>query len=457
VPNVSNLEFLQAVFGADWRSALVASFTGDPGAPPTWAWTAYPAAKYVPGNPNANNYYCISTFDPATGGRHRRRKDLHRATYAIVLDDVLEKLSEKVVLDQIGPPSARIATSPASQQWVYILEPPEKNRAKVDALLDGLVAAAGLNPGGIDPGMKGVTRLVRLPVGSNGKPKYGPGGAACQLLEWAPHLRFTMDGLAAAFSIDIDRAAPAAVKPREAKAAAGAHKIPPGERDLVLEQLRILGRVKGATGDGHLDIICPFADEHTDGAVTGTAYLSGGGFKCHHGHCQDRKTPEYLAKLDQIMRDEGHGDWRAKQEFEDADKQALGDLLGCFERGEKPSRGHYDAVACVPKAEMDRHLAPVPALYGTDPKPIHAGLARARARLGQAGLCKARLAMDDADRVLPLPAGYIAPMPLAEVQARSQAILAEFNARVAARVARGAGAARPASPAPRIPLRGARP
>jgi hypothetical protein len=46
---------------------------------------------------------------------------------------------------------------------------------------------------------------------------------------------------------------------------------------------------------GWHDIVCPWVEDHSDGSITGTAVHEpsdangwAGGFKCHHGHCEQR-------------------------------------------------------------------------------------------------------------------------------------------------------------------------
>ena len=429
LPVVTNIEFLQAVFGPEWRRAFVTSFAGDPGSPPPGAWRGWQAGRHPNSlKPDANNYFCISLFEDAQDGTARRRKDLFRACRVIVLDDVSEKLSEAEALAKLGPPSYRLQTSPGSQQWGYFLEP-ETDAGRATALLTGLVKAS-LNPSGKDPGMTGVTRLVRLPVGRNMKAKHGPGGVACQLLEWAPERTFTVDALALAFDIDLTEPAPAAVsfKPRE-----------PGERDLVREMLDELGLVQGTTGDNHLAITCPFVEEHTGGADTGTAYLSRGGFKCHHGHCQDRKRGDFEARLDQMMREEGRGAWRAKEEFKDADKPALAMLRQRLAQGEDLTPAEWDVLAVVPEDEVDRILRLAPVLYDTDIKPFRAGIAQARLREA--------LRWQRPAPVVALPDGYQAPVSLDEARAVTTKALAAF-------MATGAADTRPAGTVPLRKRRG---
>ena len=408
---ISNRAFLRAIFRAEWREALVASFAGDPGEPPPGAWTVSHAATFLPEDAAANNYFCISTFRPSPDGWPRRRKDLHRYTHVIVLDDVGEKLSAAEAMAKLGPPSYRLQTSPGSEQWGYILAAPEPNAVRVDALLDGLVKA-GLNPSGTDPGMKGVTRLVRLPVGRNGKAKYGPNGAVCMLLAWTPARRFTVDQLAVAFGIDLTSGGQAA-KPITRCRASGP--------DPVLDLLTDLGLVKSAIGAGHSDITCPFVDEHT-GGETGTAYLSGGGFKCHHGHCQDRTTGDFLERLNETARAAGVPSLAAR-EFAMSDKAALERLREHLAGRHSLSASDVEALVLVPKGVIDHETDAAELFDSVDTRTVQAVRSRlARKRSMNVPSGRPRWA----GRVAALPSGYQRPVPLAEAQAAQTAIVAAF-------------------------------
>jgi hypothetical protein len=193
---VSNETFLRAVFGDVFGAAHVCSFGCDPSnAKNLWAGGPWRDRRETV-SPRDNAYFAISTFNSEPGtDRARRVKAAFRATYAIVLDDVGSKTDPRVVA-KLPSPSWKLETSPGNQQWGYILDVPETDAGIVNALLDGLVAA-GLCPDGKDPGMKGVTRYVRLPVGRNTKANYGAGGFACRLTEWRPERRFTPAELAA--------------------------------------------------------------------------------------------------------------------------------------------------------------------------------------------------------------------------------------------------------------------
>lgn len=76
--------------------------------------------------------------------------------------------------------------------------------------------------------------------------------------------------------------------------------------DPAAEFLKQKGLVLGQERDGKLLVVCPWVGEHTQGkdgdGSTGyfpagsNGYL-GGGFKCLHGHCEDRKTSDFFAAI----------------------------------------------------------------------------------------------------------------------------------------------------------------
>lgn len=105
--------------------------------------------------------------------------------------------------------------------------------------------------------------------------------------------------------IDLTRLASVAVKK-------GAYAVGRGQRlgdlhtsDPIAQRLTELGQVKSSRADGGLNIVCPFAEEHTsDSCETSTIYYlpNPGGFeqanfKCMHAHCVDRPRREFLLKL----------------------------------------------------------------------------------------------------------------------------------------------------------------
>ncbi|MDD3449682.1 MAG: helicase RepA family protein [Gammaproteobacteria bacterium] len=304
---LSNEDFLKAIFGGDYFRAHVCAFAEDPGTLDgqdknhLWAGGPYreKRRRLKPGN---NTFFAVSTFSADPEGRQRRRKHLHEATYCVVIDDVREKV-DPAKLDGLLP-SWRLSTSAGSEQWGYKLTTPETNRGRVEALLNGLVAA-GITEDGKDPGMKGVTRYVRLPVGSNMKAKRYVNGEPFRhvLRAWHPERTYTLEDLAAPFDIDLD-----------AVTETGATFTPADwAGDPIPGALAAMGLLKSKLGAGRYDITCPWVGEHTGGADSGSAVLTGPGgqlvYRCHHGHCHDRRWPDFqghvMDELDRARDDTG--------------------------------------------------------------------------------------------------------------------------------------------------------
>ncbi|MEI7607264.1 MAG: hypothetical protein WCJ64_07755 [Rhodospirillaceae bacterium] len=312
--HLTNRQFLELIFGAEWERAHVTGFFEDPYALEALGWQHYWAgtsAKRRLGSlsERSNNYWTISLFHPEPGtGRARRRKALFEANYGFMVDDVGPKVDGEKVLAKIGSPAVRLRTSPGNEQWDYIWNEPITDIRLAEAILDGLVKA-GISIDGKDPGMKGVTRYGRLPVGTNTKKKYGPRGFAHELVEVNREARVTPGQVAAAYGIDISEEALQA-------RAMGAHFYGPGDggiqpgdgQDVFLDALNMLGMVKGrASGPGWWDITCPWVHEHTGGVDNGSAYLAGRGtMKCHH-KCENKRAPEFHARLDELVREDSGG------------------------------------------------------------------------------------------------------------------------------------------------------
>ena len=291
---INNNDFLTALFGDDTPFVHVTDFNHDPSNIPAdksrFAWSGNWFSRYQM-QQETNQYFTISIFNPDEQGIARRRKALFLRTPVIVLDDVKEKLAMSEV-KKLPSPSWILETSPGSEQWGYILDEPCADRAMVENLLDGLVAN-GLAPEGKDPGMKGVTRYVRLPDGHNTKQSKMIDGVAhkCNLTHWQPEQRVTIEQLAKPFMVDLH-------KQRREGRIDGAVDI---EDHPLLKVLDIQER----RSEGRYDITCPWLDEHTNEDNSGAAIFTNAdhtiGFKCHHGSCQNRTSRDLLNKIDEAQ------------------------------------------------------------------------------------------------------------------------------------------------------------
>lgn len=291
---MTNTEFLKALFGEDYLRVHVTDFTFDPSNIPKdqhlYAWAGGYFSNYR-FSEESNQYFTISIFNPDTEGKARRRKVLFSHTPVIVLDDVKEKLS-MVEVSKLPPPSWVLESSHGSEQWGYILDTPCTDRARVENLLDGLVAN-GLAPEGKDPGMKGVTRYVRLPEGVNNKAKKLVDGKPfkCRITVWNPFGKVSIEELAKPFLVNLD--APRRESRVDGAADVSGHPLL-GMTDVV--------QIKEVRSDGRFDITCPWVDEHTGSEDTGTAIFTNAdgsmGFKCHHGACQHRTGSHLLSLIE---------------------------------------------------------------------------------------------------------------------------------------------------------------
>lgn len=297
---VSNQEFLQAIFGDDFIWAHVTDFFHDPGEGFTdesrIAWLGNHFVNYDIKD-HANQYFTISLFNETSDGLARRRKELFKATYCIVVDDVGEKIPLELMLDKAAP-SWILETSPGSQQWGYILSIPCDNRKEVENLLKGIVA--NICPDGIDSGMMGVTRYVRLPEGWNTKPSkmaLNDGKPfKCKMIIWQPEVKVSIESLAESFDVDLTKA----------NYISFSEDYDYIEDDLVAKHPACKGLlIKDVITDGRCDISCPWSYEHTDPSDDRASvfFLDNGfiAFKCHHGHCINRSGQDLIKYLSETV------------------------------------------------------------------------------------------------------------------------------------------------------------
>ena len=324
-PQIGNKAFLKGIFGSHYGDVIYTSFDGDPNAlGGRWDAKEIKAlfSKKQGIRKDWNNYFCVSLFnrvdEGGVTGKVIRRRHEFQACYVLVLDDV----AEKIAADKIAiAPSYKLLTSPNSEQWGFIFDQPVTDPDLYDALTHALV---GKYFAGKDPGMLGVTRYVRLPVGVNHKPKYGNPPPKCQLTRWRPDAKYSIDELAKAFQIDL-----AAARQNLGGRVTGLtpqQYAPDFADDPVFLGLDELGMVQTRPKvNGWADVDCPWIDEHSERSKTGAAYRPGG-FRCHHSHGEE-KTYRDVEKF--VVEAVGEGRWRelvndcAKSDFEKADKDIL--------------------------------------------------------------------------------------------------------------------------------------
>lgn len=294
--DISNKEFLHAIFGNDFIWAHVTDFFHDPGCAFTdisrCAWLGNYYINYTL-HQYANQYFTISLFNPTKDNQARRRKELFKATYCIVIDDVKEKIPFDLLFDKPAP-SWILETSPGSQQWGYILEVPCTDRLKVEAILQGLVAK--ICPNGVDSGMLGVTRYVRLPEGWNTKENKIALNRGelfkCKMIIWQPEIKIDLDLFAKEFKLNLKI---------KQKLNLTANNLP--ILDHTNHPIWQLIEAKEQLEQGKYLISCPWQANHTKQEDTGTLlYIHNNGklgFKCHHGHCANKTSLDLFNWIDE--------------------------------------------------------------------------------------------------------------------------------------------------------------
>jgi len=292
--NISNREFLHTIFRADFIWVHVTDFFHDPGkgftrkAASAWLGNYYVDRQL---RDRANQYFAISLFH-SINDKARRRKELFKAAYCFVIDDIGEKIPLDKIAQEVAP-SWILSTSPNSQQWGYILSAPCTKREKIEALLHGLVNKLCSN--NVDPGMLGVTRYVRLPEGYNTKASKmslnnGPALQMSMVL-WNPKQQATIEQYAEAFNIDLT------------KTTFRIEKTAPDYPDNFFMDHPIWNVItlKEQLSCSKYYVTCPWIDEHTDNADNGTMLFISEygllGFKCHHGHCAQRTGIDLIEKI----------------------------------------------------------------------------------------------------------------------------------------------------------------
>lgn len=315
----SNQSFLEATYGPEWPRVHVAGFAGDPQNMPreSGAWKGEPAGGWCgrAERPGDNNYFTVSLFHPdPTDGAPRRRGELLDTWRVLGLDDVGvgQKVAPADVLRLLGEPTYRIETSPGNEQWGYVLAEPVADAAWANAALKAVRLVLGHNDA------RDLTRLMRLPVGRNQKKAYDPAGFQVRMTAWNNQVRlhFT-DALCARLGL---MGGPPAVSPVSQIPISVTVRSPTGdaaidalaECDILFQAMRRLDLVMGgprpsAMGRAY-DVICPWVDEHTDRATTGTAYVPVlQRFECHHGHCRERTVEHVETRLEEQLRDASGG------------------------------------------------------------------------------------------------------------------------------------------------------
>lgn len=279
---------------------------GDPGeaGPAAWRPRAWRPGDLLPASPErTNGYVGISTFGRASDGSWRRQKGLFKSIRAVMIDDV----GTKVHLSRasVVTPTWRVLTSPGNEQWLYLIKGGSEKSELAEAVINGLVEQALLPKDDKDPGMKGVTRVARVPGFINGKAKYG-GSFRVQWVQDCGPLH-TLESLVEGFGLKVyERRSPV-------------RDYVDITREEHIDRLRMFNLMKKAAGrygmllkktanaSGWIDVRCPWESEHSAGdrgAAIGEPHAANhfhGAFRCHHGHCDGRGWRDFTDYLHDLI------------------------------------------------------------------------------------------------------------------------------------------------------------
>ena len=265
--NISNTQFLCAIFGEDVSGALPAQvgFKGNPSNVHGSKWHPAGWGTKCILSEASNNYFTAATIKPDESGHYKRKAQNFDALHCVVLDDIGTKVKADINLR----PSWELETSSGNYQYGYILKEPVTCADEANELIKVIIDHGLCDKGANTP----VNRLYRLPVGINGK--HAP-AFECKLTEWSPDLKYTPNEILEGLGIDRQ-------KGRDVQADIY-------QCDVLIDKLKEEGLYKAALGSGKHDITCPWVEEHTDFVDRGTAYFEpslkypNGGFKCLHSH-----------------------------------------------------------------------------------------------------------------------------------------------------------------------------
>lgn len=267
------------------------------------------------GNVLMNGFFVVSCFHRSEAGLQvpSRSGACFAGLLVLMIDDVGTGPGAKIGWDRLSGkilPTWVLETSPGNFQVAYLLRYPITDRARAEALIKAMLYD-GLGQEK-DSGMLSVTRYMRMLVGINGKAKYQdpsitPGAIpgmpfVHRLHHWAPEQRYEEYEICQSFGLDLNRYVATAGNGREGDRYSSF--VTEADDDPWYEVLSVAVPFKGglrSKGSGDSvevwqDISCPWVASHDRGQDDGAAYRLGGGFKCHHGHC-DKRTFVDLREL----------------------------------------------------------------------------------------------------------------------------------------------------------------
>ena len=233
-------------------------------------------------DPSLNHFVAVSSFlwqgRPGGGSVLLRRNSTWAALHMLGIDDVGTKVEREDLLELLGEPTLKVETSPGNEHWFYVLDEPVTDRRLALSIVAGACRALGYSD------IAGLNRLLRLPLGVNGKPKYTSQGGRCpatKLVSWRGQ-RFdplTLFGKLGGEWVD------------DLTLSADVLTLDP-RHDPIVQALKRERLIESASEWGgstrYVLSKCPWTDKHTDRVPGGSCYIAPTYFGCKHDSCSGK-------------------------------------------------------------------------------------------------------------------------------------------------------------------------
>lgn len=257
------------------------------------AFPFIPLDKLYACSTDSQYYFCTMSVHPDEEGKIRRQDKNFEALHVIVLDDVGTKAQPNSVI-----PSYVIESSPGNFQWGYILEHPITDYVEANRIMRSIALNGKLS----DKATNSCNRVVRLPLGINGK-EGDKKLHKVRLVTYEPDRRFDPYKLLVEWDVSLDdaRRLPSHIKTELADGVSSEEAL---DTDVLYNWLVQEGRVYSSISpSGFVKVDCPRASEHSVMSYAGYSPLGYGDnpgrrvFKCFHSHESGGGAPdtaEYL-------------------------------------------------------------------------------------------------------------------------------------------------------------------
>lgn len=193
-----------------------------------------------------------------------------------------------MVLDDIGTkskipplePTWIMETSPNNYQWGYTFrEDSVPTKGEFSAAIKAIALAGYTDGGAINP-----VRNFRLPTSQNLKP--GRNNFASKLIEFHPEREYSLTEICSALNVTPGLASTANFIPIDAQ--------DDGEDDVLRWLSEHNAVLELANGSGWYGVLCPNAQQHSDGNPMARYHPVTRSFCCWHEHCADVDSHKFL-------------------------------------------------------------------------------------------------------------------------------------------------------------------